>query len=868
MVKFATSFLAVFTLVAVGFAGFVVTLETAETACPPHLCPTGNSYAVVDQSSPDLFTASKPTFTGSSPDILLENELASHLEPAIVLKKTIPGIDQNMVAILSSMVSHGSEHNTGEKMDSKKNFDLEEKMTGLMSSIMFPETSSLVMRDLLDTSMLLEQQEMNQDIKQKMLHILGYIRGRQEHDQAIKLKMVKLLSTIVSEETHEAVKWKMLKLLLKIASQETETEIKSKMIAILQAIDKENNTGKKLKAASILSAIVDYHTTDETRSQMENLLSTIVAPVENFEAITKTDTESTITSVNRDFGDQLDITRSSEAQLNTKLKFSEILTNIIHEVDTQELTFDQILELTNVLFNISREDGTPTADTSEKEDMVNILSNILHDFKALEFDVDQKSEMIEVLIDVTREEKTSDADPVKKTNVPNIFSKALHGLTALELGVDQKSEMINILLKVAREPIIVLQKPIPGIDENMLAILSSMVSRGSEHNTEEKTESSKNMDLEGKMTSLMSSLVSLETSSREKWDLMSTLSKLLSEQGMDTDINPKMFQILENIMDRNEHDHAVKLKMAKLMSAIVSENTDEAVKWKMLKLLLKIASQETETEIKSKMIAILQAISEENSIEKKVKTANSLSALVDFHAIDETRSQIESLLSMVVSPVEKEDLLNIFSTILHDVKALELGVEQKSEMINVLSSIALEENTADAGAAMKTAMTNVDMLNVLSEILHDLKAMKLDVKQKSEMIHLLSSVAREEYTPDEGPSIKRAMMNVFSKILHDLNALELDVDQKSEMINVLSSVSREENTPDAGTAIKTAMTNVDMLNELSEILHDLKAVKLDVEQKSEMIHLLSSIAREEYKPDAGPSMKVFSKMLMILTHRK
>ncbi|KZS00512.1 Uncharacterized protein APZ42_003159, partial [Daphnia magna] len=87
---------------------------------------------------------------------------------------------------------------------------------------------------------------------------------------------------------------------------------------------------------------------------------------------------------------------------------------------------------------------------------------------------------------------------------------------------------------------------------------------------------------------------------------------------------------------------------------------------------------------------------------------------------------------------------------------------------------------------------------------------------------------------------KTYILKTFSKILHDLKALELDVDKQSEMINVLSSVERGENTPAANPAKKRNMLSV-----FSNIVYDLTTLALDVNQKSEMINIFSSVAREE-----------------------
>lgn len=441
------------------------------------------------------------------------------------------------------------------------------------------------------------------------------------------------------------------------------------------------------------------------------------------------------------------------------------------------------------------------------------------------------------------------------------------------------------------------EEAVPGIPEGMITILSSMVYHDSHPIVGEKMKTAENKEFEAKMTNLMSSIVSSETNPTLRWSIVNTLSSIVSAHGIEPDIWKKMNQVLYKIVDRHETDQQLKLEMAKLMSSITAQESDDSVKWKMLNTLLKIASLKTEMEIKSKLITILSAISNEKySPEIQFKTANSLSAIVDRYGIDETRTQMERLLSRIVPPAEK------FAIITKSASAIDVSekdsrgsqtdtitsedtqeedANNKVEMINILSKVVDEEKALKVASQLSEFAASINssdhpqfgtaMADILSRIIseNDPAAETVPEAKNHSSISLqnldneindiqlgmgkiLSEIVSEdqEETPETDLYQESESLNAFLAIIHEDEVREAELARKSETNRVLATLVHEKKTPESHLHQKSAMMNI-----LLDITNEVKASVANLDKKAEMLTIISEIVKYEKTPEEDFDVK-------------
>lgn len=318
---------------------------------------------------------------------------------------------------------------------------------------------------------------------------------------------------------------------------------------------------------------------------------------------------------------------------------------------------------------------------------------------------------------------------------------------------------------------------IPALDEEMVHLLSAIVSRGSHPEIKANVKTKKSLELEEKMMKLMTSIISRETNTMDRGKMVETLTSIVLEHGIDPDIKGKMTDVLSHIVNKiHKTNPEVELEMVKLISEVITQDTDEVLKLKILNTLLTIASQEIHPETKSRLVTILSAIAREGeNLETQLKTATLLSNIVHQYGRDETRANIQRILSLIVPSMEKLE-----STIEY---TEESQLDNKSEIVDVFSKVTQAEKTTEVDFDER-----VENINLLSNITQKEKA----TKATSRLVELVSSVPSSQYLP-----MRAAINQILSKVISaknnfrktDQNALEADVEENSGVLNVrLSNV--------------------------------------------------------------------------------
>ncbi|KAI9564996.1 hypothetical protein GHT06_008738 [Daphnia sinensis] len=404
-------------------------------------------------------------------------------------------------------------------------------------------------------------------------------------------------------------------------------------------------------------------------------------------------------------------------------------------------------------------------------------------------------------------------------------------------------------------PIRFSHEAIPGLDEEMVYLLLSIVSRDSHPEIKTNVKTQKNLELEGIMMKLMTSIISRETNSVDRWKMAETLSSIVLKHGIDPDIKVKMSAVLHQIVNIHPTSLEVKLEIVKLISEVITQEADEVLKWKMLDTLLTIASHEIETETKSRLVTILSAIArEEKNLETQLKTATLLANMVRQYGRDETRANIQRILSLIVPSTEKlestveyteESQLDSKSDVVDVIKkTTEVDFDERFAIINLLSNITQEEK------AEKVASLLIELNSSIASPQYS--AMKTSLNQiRSEVISAKNNFRKTDQIRPEvvsaknhfrktGQSAVKAdvdqksdVLNVLLNISQELKASESDHDEKSEMIHVFSNIIQEK-TPKADFGLKSEMASTDVVgNE--------KAPDIDFDAKPEMVHILSNI---------------------------
>ncbi|KAK4021148.1 hypothetical protein OUZ56_003074 [Daphnia magna] len=254
---------------------------------------------------------------------------------------------------------------------------------------------------------------------------------------------------------------------------------------------------------------------------------------------------------------------------------------------------------------------------------------------------------------------------------------------------------------------------IPALDEEMVHLLSAIVSRGSHPEIKANVKTKKSLELEEKMMKLMTSIISRETNTMDRGKMVETLTSIVLEHGIDPDIKGKMTDVLSHIVNKiHKTNPEVELEMVKLISEVITQDTDEESKspgfdldeksemvYMFTKLTEEIKTPREDLDLKSEMVRSFTDVigndkapgnGEEDYISdnRNVISNNAMKPEMVHTLLQRTKKSSEEDIH------QQSEMTNWFSRVTQAIKTLFTDFDEKSEMMKILLEFADDDETA------------------------------------------------------------------------------------------------------------------------------------------------------------------------------